>query len=60
MPLAPRYAGFDCPDRFVIGYGLDHRERYRNIPAIVQVDDVEVLDRDPDSLLPLLSDPFAA
>jgi hypoxanthine phosphoribosyltransferase len=60
VPLAPRYAGFDCPDRFVIGYGLDHRERYRNIPAIVQVDDVGVLERDPDSLLPLLSDPFAA
>ena len=23
VPLAPRYVGFDCPDRFVVGYGLD-------------------------------------
>jgi hypoxanthine phosphoribosyltransferase len=60
VPLAPRYAGFDCPDRFVVGYGLDHRERYRNIPAILQVDDMEGLEEDPDALLPLLGDPAAA
>ena len=34
-----RYRGFDCPDRFVVGYGLDHAERYRNLPAILAVDD---------------------
>ncbi len=60
VPLVPRYAGFDCPDRFVVGYGLDHRERYRNIPAILQVDDMEGLEGDPDALLPLLGDPAAA
>jgi len=32
IPL--RYKGFDLPDRFVVGYGLDHRERYRNLPFI--------------------------
>jgi hypoxanthine phosphoribosyltransferase len=37
-PLEIRYRGFDCPDRFVIGYGLDHAERYRNLPAILAVE----------------------
>jgi hypoxanthine phosphoribosyltransferase len=32
IPL--RYKGFDLPDRFVVGYGLDHREKYRNLPFI--------------------------
>jgi hypoxanthine phosphoribosyltransferase len=34
-----RYRGFDCPDKFVVGYGLDHGERYRNLPAILSVED---------------------
>ena len=34
-----RYRGFDCPDRFVVGYGLDHSEHYRNLRAILAVDD---------------------
>jgi hypoxanthine phosphoribosyltransferase len=34
-----RYRGFDCPDKFVVGYGLDHEERYRNLPAILAVED---------------------
>lgn len=29
-----KYKGFDLPDRFVVGYGLDHRERYRNLPCV--------------------------
>jgi len=28
------YAGFDIDDAFVIGYGLDYAERYRNLPFI--------------------------
>ena len=28
------YLGFDIPDRFVVGYGLDFAERYRNLPFI--------------------------
>jgi len=32
IPL--KYKGFDLPDRFVVGYGLDHKERYRNLPCI--------------------------
>jgi hypoxanthine phosphoribosyltransferase len=36
VPL--RYAGFDIPNRFVIGYGLDYAERYRNLPYIGVMD----------------------
>jgi hypoxanthine phosphoribosyltransferase len=32
VPL--RYVGFEVPDRFVVGYGLDYREEYRNLPFI--------------------------
>ena len=31
------YSGFDVPDRFLIGYGLDYEERYRNLPYIAAV-----------------------
>jgi hypoxanthine phosphoribosyltransferase len=34
VDLPTRYVGFEIPDRFVIGYGLDHAERYRNLPFV--------------------------
>jgi hypoxanthine phosphoribosyltransferase len=54
VPITPRFSGFDCPDRFVVGYGLDHKERYRNLPDILQVDDMDALERAPDALVPRL------
>ena len=29
-----RYVGFEVPDEFVVGYGLDYMEKYRNLPFI--------------------------
>jgi hypoxanthine phosphoribosyltransferase len=55
VPLRPAYVGFDCPDRFVVGYGLDFQQRYRNLPDILEVPDTAALTADPDALVPLLA-----
>jgi hypoxanthine phosphoribosyltransferase len=34
VPIDCKYIGFDIPDEFVIGYGLDFAEKYRNLPYI--------------------------
>ena len=34
VDLHTRYVGFEIPNRFAIGYGLDHGERYRNLPYV--------------------------
>src|SRR5437660_4578269 len=34
MPIEGDYVGFKIPDEFVVGYGLDYAERYRNLPDI--------------------------
>ncbi|WP_010291132.1 hypoxanthine phosphoribosyltransferase [Kurthia massiliensis] len=34
VDLKADYVGFDVPDAFVVGYGLDYAERYRNLPYI--------------------------
>ena len=35
------YVGFEIPDEFVVGYGLDYAQKYRNLPYIGIVDGVE-------------------
>lgn len=47
VPL--RYVGFEIPDEFVLGYGLDHKGRFRNLPDIYGVRDLASL-ADPDSI----------
>ena len=34
VTLKPKYVGFQVPDAFVVGYGLDYNEHYRNLPYI--------------------------
>ena len=33
-PMTPDYVGFTIPDEFVVGYGLDYAENYRNLPDV--------------------------
>jgi hypoxanthine phosphoribosyltransferase len=48
VPLPTRYCGVVIDDEFMLGYGLDYGERYRNHPGLV-VGDLRVLERDPDA-----------
>jgi hypoxanthine phosphoribosyltransferase len=41
------YIGFEVPDEFVVGYGLDYREEYRNLPFIAIPDITEPIKRRP-------------
>jgi hypoxanthine phosphoribosyltransferase len=34
MPVDPTYVGWDIPNEFVVGYGLDYRQKYRNLRDI--------------------------
>lgn len=34
VDISPDYSGFTIPDEFVVGYGLDYAEKYRNLPFI--------------------------
>ena len=38
VELPIKYVGFEIPNRFVIGYGLDYGERYRNLPYVAALD----------------------
>ena len=38
LPLAVRYVGVEIPDVFVVGYGLQQGDQYRNLSRVVQVD----------------------
>ena len=32
--ISPRYVGTHVPNKFIVGYGLDYAERYRNLPYV--------------------------
>ncbi|MFD2727915.1 hypoxanthine phosphoribosyltransferase [Enterococcus camelliae] len=34
VPIEANYVGFDVPNEFVVGYGLDYAEQYRNLPYV--------------------------
>jgi len=39
VPFEAEYVGFDIPDRFVVGYGLDFNEMYRFLPDVCVIDE---------------------
>ena len=39
VDLPTRYVGFEIPNRFAIGYGLDHSQKYRNLDYVAVLDD---------------------
>jgi hypoxanthine phosphoribosyltransferase len=49
VPL--KYKGFDIPDEFVIGYGLDYQGRYRNLRGIIGVRDFDKLVADAETVV---------
>jgi hypoxanthine phosphoribosyltransferase len=56
IPVELEYRGFEIPDVFVVGYGLDFQGRYRNVPEILAVRDLALLANDP---LLLVEDVFS-
>jgi len=40
-PLEVKYEGFHIPPKFVIGYGLDYEGKYRNLPYVAEVEEVD-------------------
>jgi hypoxanthine phosphoribosyltransferase len=44
VPIKPDFVAFDVPDAFVVGYGLDHRDLYRNLPYVAVLDAAELGD----------------
>jgi hypoxanthine phosphoribosyltransferase len=57
-PLAIKYRGLECPDRFVLGYGLDYDERYRNLSMILAVDSQSSVAEHPEDIIPYLPRPL--
>jgi hypoxanthine phosphoribosyltransferase len=47
VPLPTQYRGVSVDEEYIIGYGLDYAERYRNLPDMM-VGDLRLLERDPD------------
>lgn len=39
LDLEPRFVGFDAPDEFLVGYGLDYAEQYRYLPFVGSLKD---------------------
>jgi hypoxanthine phosphoribosyltransferase len=53
VPVDARFVGIAVDVPYVVGYGLDHAERYRNVPVLAAADPV-ALAADPDGLVPAL------
>jgi hypoxanthine phosphoribosyltransferase len=53
VPVDARFVGFAREETYLVGYGLDHAERYRNVPVLAAADPL-ILAGEPDGLVPSL------
>jgi len=44
VPIQPDHVAFHIPDKFVVGYGLDYNDMYRNLPYVAALEDHELAD----------------
>jgi len=44
VDLTPDFVGFDIPDEFVVGYGLDYADHYRNLPYVAALEPADIAD----------------
>ena len=44
VELEPDFVGFEIPNEFVVGYGLDYRDAYRNLPFVAALDPADLHD----------------
>jgi hypoxanthine phosphoribosyltransferase len=42
VPMKPDFVAFDIPNTFVVGYGLDHRDMYRNLPYVAALEPADL------------------
>lgn len=47
VPVPLEWSGFEIPDVFVVGYGLDFQGRYRNVPELLAINDLARLANEP-------------
>jgi hypoxanthine phosphoribosyltransferase len=47
VALRPDYVGFDIPDVFVVGYGLDYNDAFRNLPYLAALEPADIAATDP-------------
>jgi hypoxanthine phosphoribosyltransferase len=44
-PVHVSYVGFQIPDKFVVGYGLDYAEKFRNLDSVCVLDDTQIAEK---------------
>ncbi len=42
VEMAPDFVGFHIPDKFVVGYGLDYEDEYRNLPYLAALEEADL------------------
>ena len=47
VDIRPDFIAFEIPDEFVVGYGLDYRDQYRNLPYVAVLEEADLESNDP-------------